>query len=94
MKYTPGPWKFLDAFGRVETDSEIVAYIAGGVRPTRDIAIANGNLIAAAPELLEALATARFAIQVALDGGSVSEKNVRSTLDQIDAAIRKAKGEL
>ena len=34
-----------------------------------------------------ALHSAQFAIQVALDGGAVSETNVRSTLEQIDAAL-------
>lgn len=37
--------------------------------------------------LERALATARFAIQVALDGGAVSERNVRSTLNTIDHAL-------
>lgn len=56
-KYTPGPWKFLESFGRVETEHHVIAYIAGGVGSPHfnpDHAKANGQLVAAAPELYEA----------------------------------------
>ena len=48
-------WKFLPEFGRVETETEVIAYIAGGVKPTLEAALANGRLIAAAPEMRKVL---------------------------------------
>ena len=89
-KYTPGPWKFLKEFGRVETESAVIAYVAGGVKPEFEIAFANGRLIAAAPEMVTAL---EHAIAIFLEdetlGNSVDYNDVRS---QIAEALRKARG--
>ena len=57
-KHTPGPWKFIPAFGRVEVEKFIVAYLSlsveGRTNPiylSQGEAEANGNLIAAAPRV-------------------------------------------
>lgn len=65
MKHTPGPWEFSDMSGltmddkpyasaHVGANQEIVA-ILGDDYEKRDTVLANAQLIAAAPELLEAL---------------------------------------
>lgn len=96
-KHTPGPWKFLPSFGRVEVEKFIVAYLSlsveGRTNPiylSQGEAEANGRLIAAAPELLEALDKIR----------NLERRNFREAWDMLQevdrlagAAIRKAKGE-
>jgi hypothetical protein len=65
-KHTPGPWVFLPEAGRIENiTTRVVAYLAAspsglpGLSSRADSqmkqARANGRLIAAAPELIEAL---------------------------------------
>ena len=55
-KHTPGPWKTLKTFGGVtiilDPDDKSVAYLRGYKHPYK----ANARLIAAAPDLLGALA--------------------------------------
>ncbi len=55
-QHTPGPWKPLKTFGGVtiilDHEDKSVAYLRGYKHPYK----ANARLIAAAPELLEALA--------------------------------------
>lgn len=59
MKYTPGPWKYHAGSGYVETlNRDIVANPKTGGEMVRDkytTTVANGKLIAAAPEMFEAL---------------------------------------
>jgi hypothetical protein len=99
-KHTPGPWKFLPAFGRVETEKRIIAYIAAGVEEGafRE-SVPNGSLVAAAPELLEALDELLSAIQdgrrrsAAGDPSAIASSVISATMKQAEAAIRKANGE-
>jgi hypothetical protein len=86
-KHTPGPWKFLVAFGRVEAESRLICSIAASVKEgnLRD-AMGNGALIAAAPELLEALEAYVNACEQDIKLGSTTERAIE--------VIRKAKGEL
>ena len=96
--HTPGPWKFLPAFGRVEVEKFIVAYLSlsveGRTNPiylSQGEAEANGSLIAAAPELLAALehmvAVSNWATTIQ------SEEQYDAMIASAEAAIRKAKGE-
>lgn len=61
MSHAKGPWKvrkdtFLQFFPVVETDNEFSLFICGNICGDSDSEVeANANLIAAAPELLEAL---------------------------------------
>ena len=61
MKHTPGPWRWSqNPYGgaRVETQSVGIADVlsrAGVPHPVQESCAANARLIAAAPELLEAL---------------------------------------
>lgn len=92
-KHTPGPWK-VEQHGNKEfptcTEFEIwnqnthVTTIHEHVEDIR-IDIANANLIAAAPELLEALEMARAIV-------ACYPRNA-SDLARIDSAIAKARGE-
>lgn len=93
-KHTQGPWRTSLTEGQRawNVSSEATGRTVAIVSDWSPEAEANARLIAAAPELLEALKSARFAIQVTLDSGLVTEKNVRSTLNHIDAAIAKAEG--
>lgn len=65
-KHTPGPWKFLPAFGRVEVEKFIVAYLSLSVESrenplylSKGEAEANGRLIEAAPDMLTELKECR-----------------------------------
>lgn len=102
-EHTPGPWKFLPDFGRVETEARIVAYIAGGMTDSlQNEALRNGALIAAAPETLEALESLHNEIKGWIGNAELrlreelGNTNVSVMLDRIakaEAAIQKAKGE-
>lgn len=101
-KHTPGPWSALtpDQFGRpVQADWVVAvgdAYICVGPQwdeEYRDESLANARLIAAAPEMLEALKAVmdnesdwKWAQEF---GGYVLDDDVR---EQVRAAIAKAKG--
>lgn len=103
-KYTPGPWKFStdpqpNGCPIVGARGLMVAMLAHSVNhdDQREIAIANARLIAAAPDLLEALrlvtnlyASMRstLAEKYPQDGWSANTM----TLDQAHAAIAKAQG--
>jgi hypothetical protein len=89
--FTPGPWQaFTDRHGQsycIDTDlgraSTNVTVIADDIRGEQRHA--NARLIAAAPELFEALEVAR--------GEIAKVHQLRSALPQIDAALAKARGE-
>lgn len=88
-KFTPGPWRLSD--GSIVTDHLCIAVIEddGGYEAPEMERKANGNLIAAAPELYEACRTASERC-----GCSVSERDSghRSEcyMPQIEAALAKA----
>jgi len=82
-EHTPGPWKFRqiddDGLGYIEADGRDIMHAGVTDRPAAEN-IANSQLTAAAPELLEALEKARDTLKLA--GFSV---------DLADASIAKAR---
>lgn len=101
-KHTPGPWTVSDNHGKryIEPvgDNAPVAMICRG---HDDAYSANANLIAAAPELLEALEDCQTALEWAIEqgGGPACEHeagvcfcNENNALNFARAAIRKARG--
>lgn len=106
-KHTPGPWQLAQdgSLGSIETVSgQVPIGHSFQTRPTRRPEdhierIANARLIAAAPELLEALRIAREFMSIASDWNfHEAEINgeMRSTydwLEVVDAAIAKATGD-
>ena len=87
-KHTPGPWAqaMYSPADVVTGEDKIIATARGGLNGiTRDEAVANARLIAAAPDLLEALKLADAMLSGANMNASVVEKKVR-------AAIAKAEG--
>lgn len=98
MKYTPGPWEFSDMSGltmddkpyasaHVGANQEIVA-ILGDDYEKRDTVLANAQLIAAAPKLLEALEEMLAEMQV-----WESELGEHPAATKARAVLAKAKGE-
>ena len=95
-KHTPGPWEQADAFGvtptgtsvKAASDNYLVASCTGYYG--RDGAVANARLIAAAPELLEALEP--FAHATLTRSGQVVGL-MREDFERALAAIVKATGE-
>lgn len=95
---TPGPWKAdpADMFGdhnvTLKDTSECclaIAAVVSNLRPAEEVA-ANANLIAASPELYDALVNAR---QWVLSFPVVVDHARQTMLAQIDAALAKARGE-
>jgi len=94
VKYTPGPWKqTLTGFMLyIHTNEEaLIATMSGGGRVLHSKATiqANANLIAAAPEMLEALKEERRFL-LALQ--KLTGYPVDPVVERIDAAISKAEG--
>lgn len=99
IKHTPGPWEYIDGKGikvgkyiwTLTTDD--LEYKAGPGMSDEEID-AVGNLIAAAPELLEACASAVSAIQTLYH--RLPDESDRDRIlhwgDIIGKAINKAKG--
>jgi hypothetical protein len=103
-KHTPGPWgasNFGPGKGAWEITAEETGQsigVIGAMRTPEEVEEANARLIAAAPDLLEALAQARELVKVARFHFPKSIKNpdtfqLENTNATINAAIRKAKGE-
>ena len=98
-KHTPGPWTLGKGKYRVRTeDGTLVAecYTTGNyMRYPRDKVEQNANahLIAAAPDLLEALIEARETIQKIDDATLDCGGSWQFDDEKIDVAIAKAKGE-
>ena len=84
-KHTPGPWEFLDnSLVGPKIDDKPVWLRPVILRSETGVAKADANLIAAAPDLLEALET-------------LVRNGTRSTLEDWEAAmvaIAKARGEV
>lgn len=90
-KHTPGPWKVLEIKNDkelmfiVKSDERMIGSFHGFYSDADDKLKADANLLAAAPEMLEALDYAQECI----------EKGIKSDdfLWQLDALIKKARGE-
>lgn len=101
MKHTPGPWKadIGTTFVAVHTKgNKKTVHINTNPEKGRDEAEANVHLIAAAPEMLEALGDARDALGHAIyslkdDPSFVTSIAVKYAEEKVRAAIKKARGE-
>ncbi|WP_312708629.1 hypothetical protein [Stenotrophomonas sp.] len=100
-KHTPGPWyvgREDENTGEIEVNSDGRPYVClvfpGAID---EVTPANARLIAAAPELLEALieatACGMVPISSAKDGGASTHSRQVRCADMIRAAIAKATGE-
>ena len=107
-KFTKGPWVKKE-MGKVfaVSDDRIVAFAAASRMDFADVttgdgeALSNASLIAAAPDLYEALKTARSQLVtlggdprkfIAEDGSIEGDAIQAAVLDVIDAALAKADG--
>ena len=89
-QHTPGPWSLIGSKGTaIWAGDEIIAQV-NGARAFHKIARANAQLMAAAPEMLDALEKARVIIDN-LSEIVHKEKASGSTIKRIDAVIAKAK---
>lgn len=84
-QHTPGPWKIVTSWGdyMVEGPNKEEIIWQDGNYDTPTIKLEDARLIAAAPDLLEALKAARRFVVT-------SHEAVCTELDDIDAAIAKA----
>lgn len=89
-KHTPGPWDYSweiqpNGCPTVGHRGLMVCMVAHSAKDPdqKETALANANLIAAAPDLLEALIDVRRALELA---------NFTGELAVVDAAIARAKG--
>ena len=95
MAHTPGSWT-LDYYGDREIDvysgDVLVCAMRGGCTDPDDeeAATADAHLIAAAPELLEALTAAHAAITYMMSNDDCG--GAPNALEQVAAAITKAEG--
>ena len=90
-KHTPGPWTFDNGIEFIRTDtSPYGGWAVARVNIVRAEAKANARLIAAAPELLDALKLMRDAF---LDTEGSHGTLEQTATDAADAAIAKATGE-
>lgn len=104
--HTPGPWfccPWITSIGRVidvgaEDGSNVAQVLTGNNVASDDVAQANARLIAASPDLVDALAnllrwaeTGRYGVD-AFDPMR-NERNLYETLDAARAALWKATGE-
>lgn len=105
-KHTPGPWRvstpdhtsgatMIQAADGTIICSRVMAH--DGSNDDIEAAEANARLVAAAPELLEALELAKLAVENAIRLCRRHDDNAfighAFTLDNINSAIGKAKGE-
>lgn len=92
LKATPGPWfvEDFDVHALVDGSSRLVAEVsAPGKATTPQTLPANARLIAAAPELYDALSEL-----VAMLSGSTRTMNAPDAIDAALAALAKARGEV
>lgn len=104
-KFTPGKWDVsvnrknlvIGPRGHALADCKFSRSTTNRQLPTESECIANARLIAAAPEMYEALCAAlpllEFAVETRGDSDSDYEFPARSALDAVRAAITKATGE-
>jgi len=91
-EFTPGPWRYYSRENQIQGEF-LVAHIYE--QPTEKIKLLNASLIAAAPEMYEALQIALKLItdsysRIAMDEGYWP--TVKPIVAQIDAALAKADG--
>lgn len=100
-QHTPGPWVTADSFGPLKDGTSVQAAKGGEHAPLiasctgsfgREGAQANARLIAAAPELLEALSLCVVAIQDE-DPEPLPGTVWHKPLERARAALAKARGE-
>ncbi len=92
MSYVPGPWRVVCESAQrpwavMGTDDGEDVYVAEVVPYLDDEATA--HLIAAAPEMLEALKNARG---ILLSNSGDADPDIRTAVDLMSAAIAKARG--
>ncbi len=109
IKHTPGPWEISAKLGTpsvvkggvtrqyVNGTNQDQLFMVCSVQDDNGGAaaqIANARLIAAAPDLLEALEDARTYIEAVVfnSGPGKKQNNYMACLNRIDAAIDKSKG--
>jgi len=97
-KHTPGPWEVRQkdmvwsaSTGRLIADCEKTPYLKRPAPPDSEDA-SNARLIAAAPELLEALENARNVLAGLATGQLAGIEKDSPALEKARAAITKAKG--
>lgn len=97
-KHTPGPWLVSPDGNVVSGRAGIVERIAVSIFCSKERRDANARLIAAAPQMLEALEAARLFIENGIEMGYISEPQPgtpeSTTLPAIKAALKAAKGEI
>ncbi len=86
--YTPGLWRASRCYGFSFLIEPNIAWIDASSSKTKETREANANLIAAAPELLQACEL----IELWMLGGQPRPHSYFVVLEQVQAAIRKAKG--
>ena len=103
VKHTPGPWHLNDdgclVIGERGPFRLVKEFMSSGGMPTQEEALANANLIAAAPELLEALKFALIQIEDAMEDEEAKEhtqygyyENLLIAQEMAQNAITKAQG--
>ena len=95
--HTPGPWDFWSGYNAVDKmEAEITADDGDIVIARYNHLIgegeANAQLIAAAPDLLEALELVNDCLVKCLTGGEVSAKLAGKAIQQAALVIEKARG--
>ncbi|HRS97464.1 MAG TPA: hypothetical protein P5040_04705 [Smithella sp.] len=101
FKHTEGPWGFGGVCGHISDNGGFTVTSSKGVvicsrEPCEPLAkemVANGYLIAAAPELLEAIELALTFVSDILDCGMSQSQEVRDLESALKEAISKAKGD-
>lgn len=97
MTYTPGPWRVIEKVGFSVYPEDSPVYIAF-MNNARSNCEANANLMAAAPEMLEALERIRGILKdnpnVRVQAKDIgNDLAVALNFERVDKAIAKAKGE-
>lgn len=102
-KHTPGPWKVLEIKNDkelmfiVKSDERMIGSFHGFYSDADDKLKADANLLAAAPEMLEALENALRLLAVAENNNAFKDCALpligKKTIEQIESIINKAKGE-
>ena len=108
LKHTPGPWKpmyitnamdgkLIEDVPIYDGSDKLIASLEikdqCGSELCDDVVAANARLIAAAPDMLDALMQATILLKHACDGHALESQYAVETADAMTAAITKAIGE-